>query len=461
MNKLLLIILNCCLGSLFMGFCLGQMNVISSDVYNVYKIDDTFTKGLMQSLLTIGGGVGSISASILMGLFSRRKCLQITDLFGMMAIMIAFMDESKYALLTSRFFVGLVLGLNGVLVPVYINEMSPKEKAGILGTMNQLFITLGILTTFLMSSFQDFSLPIPFYKMMLYLPIIPCIIRASALSTVFKYETPVYCAKHHLNQQLHKVVEMIYEEKAEKMYEQFQSSQKSTERRMTINQLLSSKYRSRLFIGISLASLQQLGGINGIMFYSSSIFDQVTGQASKKVFYLNLIVGFIGVFTALLATVIIEQFGRKPILKYGTLWCFISLLMLTFVMSNSIGNTSFGSYLIVICIFSYLFGFGFSLGPLLFIYLTEILPDLGVSFSGLMNWMSGGLVAQMFPIIASYDISYCFALFSIFNFIAYMIIQQKVIETKGLDKEAVDKCFENQKFDYIPYQEAYQEDRFR
>lgn len=67
--------------------------------------------------------------------------------------MIAFMDESKYALLISRFFVGLVLGLNGVLVPVYINEMSPKERAGILGTMNQLFITLGILTTFLMSSF--------------------------------------------------------------------------------------------------------------------------------------------------------------------------------------------------------------------------------------------------------------------------------------------------------------------
>ncbi|CAD8169134.1 unnamed protein product [Paramecium octaurelia] len=461
MNKLLLIILNCCLGSLFMGFCLGQMNVISTEVYNVYKIDDTFTKGLMQSLLTIGGGVGSISASILMGLFSRRKCLQITDVFGMMAIMIAFMDESKYLLLASRFFVGLVLGLNGVLVPVYINEMSPKEKAGILGTMNQLFITLGILTTFLMSSFSDASLPIPFYKLMLYLPMIPCIIRASALSTVFKYETPVYCAKHHLNQQLHKVVEMIYEEKAEKMYEQFQQSQKSTERSMTINQLLSSKYRSRLFIGISLASLQQLGGINGIMFYSSSIFDQVTGQAAKKVFYLNLIVGFIGVFTALLATVIIEQFGRKPILKYGTLWCCVSLLMLTFVMSNSIGNTSYGSYLIVICIFSYLFGFGFSLGPLLFIYLTEILPDLGVSASGLMNWMSGGLVAQMFPIIASYDISYCFGLFSIFNFVAYLIIQEKVIETKGLDKEAVDKCFENQKFDQIPYQEVYQEDRFR
>ncbi|CAD8128642.1 unnamed protein product [Paramecium sonneborni] len=461
MNKLLLIILNCCLGSFFMGFCLGQMNIISSDVYNVYKIEDPFTKGLMQSLLTIGGGIGSISASILMGLFSRRKSLQITDFFGMMAILISFMDESKYALLASRFFVGVVLGLNGVLVPVYINEMSPKEKAGFLGTMNQLCITLGILSSFLMSYFQDVKLPIPFYQMMLYLPIIPCIIRACALSTIFKYETPVYCAKNHLNQQLQKVVEMIYQEKAEKMYEQFQSQQKSSERRITFNQLFSQKYRLRLFIGISLASLQQLGGINGIMFYSSSIFDQVTGQASQKVFYLNLIVGFIGVFTALLATIIIEQFGRKPILKYGTLWCFISLLMLTFLMSNSIGNTTFGKYSIVISIFSYLFGFGFSLGPLLFIYLTEILPDLGVSASGLMNWMSGGLVAQMFPVIASYDISYCFALFSIFNLIAYLIIQNKVVETKGLDKETVEKCFENQKFDYIPYQEAYQEERFR
>lgn len=48
---------------------------------------------------------------------------------------------------------GVVLGLNGVLVPVYINEMSPKEKAGFLGTMNQLCITLGILSSFLMSYF--------------------------------------------------------------------------------------------------------------------------------------------------------------------------------------------------------------------------------------------------------------------------------------------------------------------
>lgn len=62
-------------------------------------------------------------------------------------------------------------------------------------------------------------------------------------------------------------------------------------------------------------------------------------------------------------------------------------------MATNISDSNEGKYVIVMSIFSYLFGFGFSLGPLLFIYLTEILPDIGVSASGLMNWMSGGLVA--------------------------------------------------------------------
>lgn len=144
------------------------------------------------------------------------------------------------------------------------------------------------------------------------------------------------------------------------------------------------------------------------------------------VYRLNLIVGFIGILTAVLSSAIIEKFGRyrahsfrKTIMKWGSLICFISLQSLTILLTQDFSSTPLGKILIVFLIFSFLFGFGFSIGAILFIYLTETLPEQGVSFAAFLNWCSGGLVAQLFPIIAAYNINYCFAIFSLFNLLGY------------------------------------------
>ena len=113
------------------------MNIISEDLYRIYSIEDNFTKGLMQckiirfhfsALLTIGGAVGAGSASLLLGFFSRKNALKFTDAFSIFAIAIPFLNSSVNALLISRFLVGANLGLNGVLVPVYINEMARRAS---------------------------------------------------------------------------------------------------------------------------------------------------------------------------------------------------------------------------------------------------------------------------------------------------------------------------------------------
>ncbi|CAD8128654.1 unnamed protein product [Paramecium sonneborni] len=134
---------------------------------------------------------------------------------------------------------------------------------------------------------------------------------------------------------------MIYREKGERLSEQIQSQLKSTERRITFNQLFSSKQRFHLFIGISLASLQFQYLIN------YKIFMLDNWQSIIKV-YLQL-------FQSLQQQVIwniydlyyIKCINKKGIQKYGTLLRFVSLLILTFIMSNSRGNTTFGQYQIL------------------------------------------------------------------------------------------------------------------
>jgi len=75
MGKLSVLVINCCLGSLFIGFCSGQMNIIALDVYEAYGVNDAATKGLLQSLMTIGGAIGAFFSSIVLKLFSRKNSL--------------------------------------------------------------------------------------------------------------------------------------------------------------------------------------------------------------------------------------------------------------------------------------------------------------------------------------------------------------------------------------------------
>lgn len=124
MIKLIVLVLNCCLGSLCLGFFIGQMNVIADDVYKAYGITETYTKGLIScnlilhilAMMTLGGAIGSFFCSIILRYLSRKHSLQLVDCLVFLSVSICFLDTHIRTLLISRFLIGLSLGVNGVVV---------------------------------------------------------------------------------------------------------------------------------------------------------------------------------------------------------------------------------------------------------------------------------------------------------------------------------------------------------
>jgi len=137
------------------------------------------------------------------------------------------------------------------------------------------------------------------------------------------------------------------------------------------------QYRLRLALGCLLQVLQQLSGINAVVFYSSYIFQAVTSNSQNTIIILTIMLSVLMVITSFLAGAFTKCFGRKTILWFGTLICLLSLALLFVlcipVVQNS--NVTVTSGCVVFFVYFYILGFGCSLGPIVWLYNAEILPS--------------------------------------------------------------------------------------
>ncbi|MBV8150760.1 MAG: MFS transporter, partial [Candidatus Eremiobacteraeota bacterium] len=157
--------------------------------------------------------------------------------------------------------------------------------------------------------------------------------------------------------------------------------------------------RFALFIGISLAVLQQITGINTVIYYGPQIF-QMAGIASASASILaQTLVGTVNCLMTLVAVFFVDRIGRKPLLYAGLAGMFLALgtMAVSFAqphLSGSLGAIALTSMMV------YVGCFAFSLGPIVWLLISEIFPlpvrGLGMSISTLANWVGNFLVSQFF-----------------------------------------------------------------
>jgi len=180
----------------------------------------------------------------------------------------------------------------------------------------------------------------------------------------------------------------------------------STGPRLRFKDLLSITYRKRLFVGCTLSALQQFSGINAFSFYSNEIFlgtVEDTRYSYAQVRNLSVLLSAVNLAIPLAVTCtgITTKFGRRDLLLVGTSICFVSLIV--FPLASSVILVS------RVTIFVYAIGFGISLGPIVWVYLPEILPDIGLGVAVLVNWLSGMVVVEFYPLLP----------FGMYNFLVF------------------------------------------
>jgi MFS transporter, SP family, xylose:H+ symportor len=205
-------------------------------------------------------------------------------------------------------------------------------------------------------------------------------------------------------------------------------------------------FKKALFVGIGLSILQQLTGINAILYYAPEIFKSL-GNSTDVSLMQTSILGVVNLIFTLLAIKLVDRMGRKPLLYIGSIGMTISLAAVgLFIYYELIGN------LVLPFLILFMASFSISWGPIVWVLLSEIFPNkirsLALAISVFIQWVVNFLVTQFFPFLVenlwlkdNFNGAFPFYLFSLICFLSFIFVWKNIPETKNKTLEEMDKLW--------------------
>jgi SP family sugar:H+ symporter-like MFS transporter len=209
------------------------------------------------------------------------------------------------------------------------------------------------------------------------------------------------------------------------------------------------RIRPILWIGIGLATFQQLVGIN-VVFYYGSVLWQAVGFGESDALLINVVSGGLSITAVVLSLLLVDKLGRKPILIIGSIGMSITLALVVLAFStgsllenNTLELSDSMGILALIAANLYVVFFNFSWGPVMWVMLGEMFPNQirgsGLAVSGVAQWMSNFLITLTFPILlVSMGLAFAYSIYTICAIISIFFVIKFVYETKGRELEQME-----------------------
>ncbi len=437
------------------GFLFGYDTAVISGtikfVTNQFHLDASGTGWYVSSAL-LGCILGVSLAGILSDQYGRKKVLILSGLlFGLSALgcafCIGFTDLVIYRLIG-----GLGIGIASMISPLYISELSPAENRGRLVALYQFAITIGILSSYFSNAFLLHISNSSFlastqgimhkimvsevWRMMLGTSFLPAFIFLILL--FFVPESPRWLTLKGDEAGALRILEKILTPEASH-HEIMELKSNLMEEAGGFGILFKGKFRLPLLIGISLAFLTQVSGINVIIYYGPKILEQA-GIPISKALGGQVIIGLVNVLFTLVAIWKIDKLGRRPLLLAGVIGILSSLLMIGFLFYVNSTNT----VLLMIFILGFIACFAFSYGPVIWVLLSEIFPmkirGKAMSLATFSLWIGTALVGQFTPLLLeNLGSAGTFWLFALLTSPALYLAVKIIPETKGKSLEEIER----------------------
>lgn len=441
------------------GFLFGyDTAVISGTIAQVTKQFqlDALQQGWYVGCALIGSIIGVLFAGILSDRFGRKFTMILSAiLFSTSAIGCAVcVDFNK--LVVYRIIGGIGIGVVSIISPLYISEVAVAQFRGRLVSLYQLAVTIGFLGAYLVNyqlleySTSNLDVTAGWWNLIFVEEVWRGMLGMETLSALLFFiiiffipESPRWLILKGREEKATNILERIYVSSKEAMFQLAETkSVISSEVKSEWRFLLRPGIMKAVIIGVCIALLGQFMGVNAVLYYGPSIFENA-GLSGGDSLYYQVLVGLVNTLTTILALIIIDKVGRKKLVYYGVSGMVISLILIAayFMYGESWRISSI--FLLIFFLF-YVFCCAVSICAVVFVLLSEMYPTqirgLAMSIAGFALWIGTYLIGQLTPwMLQNFTPAGTFLLFAIMC-VPYMLIVWKLVpETTGKSLEEIER----------------------
>jgi SP family galactose:H+ symporter-like MFS transporter len=438
--------LTAAMAGLLFGLDIGVISGAEGFIQKNFSITDKIIEIIISSILW-GAVFGTLISGILSNQLGRRGAILISAVIFVLGSLACSFAPDPHILIAARFFLGIAIGVASFTAPLYLSEISPQRVRGSMISMYQLMITIGIVLAFLSNTWLGSYAVIDgttggHWRVMLGIIAIPAAVMF--LGVLFLPESPRWLFLKGQKQKAISVFERMHLPGDEISKEVIEIEESLRVKQNGFQMLLNnSNFRRAIGLGIGLQVIQQLTGINVIMYYAPRIFKIAGFTSTEHQLWGTVIVGVTNVLATFIAIAFVDRIGRKPIMYAGFVVMGLAMLTVGTLFNMDLEKTPSLGVFAIGALLVFIVGFAMSAGPIIWVLCAEIFPlsgrDLGVTFSTATNWIVNAIVGGTFlTLLSTLGNGNTFLLYGGLNALFIVFFLLLVPETKGVSLEKIE-----------------------
>lgn len=444
------------LGGFMFGYDSGAINGTTKGLATTFGLDEG-NLGLTASSLLPGCALGAFMAGRLADVMGRRAVMLVAAVLFMVSALAAGAAGSAMVFATARFFAGAAVGAASVLSPAYISEVTPAHLRGRLSSIQQIMIITGLLgaatSNMMLQKVAGSSLAeiwgYPAWRWMFWAQAVPAVLFL--LSLLLVPESPRFLvAKGRMDEARRVLTRLFGAEEAARTADEIKASLAADHqpKMADLNDPVTGKWRRIVWVGIGLAVFQQFVGINVVFYYGIMLWEAV-GFTEEQAFTTQVINDAVSVGACVVALLLIDKVGRRPLLLVGSLGMALTLASMAFCFSQGTvidGKLTLPPQMGAIAFLSaisYAALFNLSWGPVMWVLLGEMFPNQmrgsALAVAGAAQWTANFAISSSFPwALKNLGLTTAYGFYATCAAISFVFVMKMVNETKGKTLEEME-----------------------
>jgi SP family sugar:H+ symporter-like MFS transporter len=442
------------IGGFMFGYDSGVINGTQDGLRSTFHLS-AGGLGITVSALLPGCAVGAYGAGRLADLWGRRNVMLLAAALFILSALAAGAAGSALIMILARFMAGTGVGAASVLSPAYISEVTPARLRGRLSSVQQVMIIAGLTGAFIANyvlaqragrSTEAFWLGFAAWRWMFWMQLIPATLFLLTLLLI--PESPRYLVARGRQEQARAVLARLFGAAAADIKVREIRNSIAADHAPSFRDLkdpATGRLRRIVWVGIGLATFQQLVGIN-VVFYYGAVLWQAVGFSEADSLKINVLSGSLSVGACLVAMALIDRIGRKPLLLIGSIGMTLtlSLIAMAFATGQFVDEKLHlapdMAMLALVSANLYVIFFNVSWGPVMWVMLGEMFPNQmrgsALAVSGAAQWSANFLISASFPVLAKVlGLPVTYGFYASCAFLSIFFVVKMVHETRGRELE--------------------------